>query len=160
MSTGDLLRAATSDKNSHIGQEIKKIMEEGQLVPDNYVIDLIVKKVTSLKDKNIIFDGFPRNLNQAKFLDKSLETSSLKLDFVIFFKIEYEVLEDRIKNRVKESSELRSDDNLETLKNRINIYKKSTLPILEHYRNKDIIHEVNAMDLVENVYDNILKIIE
>ena len=160
ISTGDVFRKNMSSKTD-LGLLAKGYMDKGELVPDQVTIDMLSHEIDNfLPCKGFIFDGFPRNLNQAKFLDKSLETSSLKLDFVIFFKIEYEVLEDRIKNRVKESSELRSDDNLETLKNRINIYKKSTLPILEHYRNKDIIHEVNAMDLVENVYDNILKIIE
>ena len=162
LSTGDLLRAATSDNNSEVGQKIKQIMQQGSLVPDNFVIDIIVKKVSDLKDQNIIFDGFPRNIEQAKFLDKSLESKAISLGHVIFFEIEYKVLESRIKQRIEESSteDLRGDDDLEILNKRINIYKESTLPIVDYYKNKKILCEINAMESIEAVYDNILKIIE
>ncbi len=162
LSTGDLLRVASTDVKSEVGKKIKKIMERGELVPDDFVIDIIVKKVSDLKHENIIFDGFPRNIEQAKFLDESLKKKSICLDYVIFFSIDYEILESRIIKRIKESSEsdLRSDDNLETLNNRINTYKKSTLPIVDYYKNKNILYEINAMDSVKNVYDSILKIIK
>ena len=162
LSTGDLLRAETNNIQSKVGQKIKTIMEEGKLVPDNYVIDIIINKVSELKDRNVIFDGFPRNIEQAIFLDDSLKDVSMKLDYVIFFKIDYEVLENRIKKRIEESNvaEQRSDDNLETLSNRINTYKKSTLPIVEFYKDKDILFEIDGMEEIENVYENILKIIQ
>ena len=162
LSTGDLLRAATLDNKSEVGQKIKQVMQHGGLVPDNFVIDIIVKKVSDLKDQNIIFDGFPRNIEQAKFLDKSLETKLISLDYVIFFGIDYKVLESRIEKRIEESSgeDLRTDDNLDVLNKRINIYKESTLPIVDYYKNKNILHEIDAMESIEAVYDNILKIIE
>lgn len=162
LSTGDLLRAATNNIQSKVGQKIKTIMGEGKLVPDNYVIDIIINKVSELKNRNIIFDGFPRNIEQAIFLDDSLKDVSMKLDYVIFFKIDYEVLENRIKKRIEESNvaEQRSDDNLETLSNRINTYKKSTLPIVEFYKDKSILFEIDGMEEIENVYENILKIIQ
>ena len=162
LSTGDLLRQETNDKESAIGQEVKKIMEEGKLVPDEFVINIIVKKVFELKDNNIIFDGFPRNLNQANFLDKSLEEASLNLDCAVLFDINFDVLEDRIKKRVEESgsNDLRPDDNLETLRNRIKIYKESTLPIVEYYKNKNILFKIDGMLSIEDVYKNILKIIQ
>jgi adenylate kinase len=162
LSTGDLLRQETNDKESVIGQEVKKIMEEGKLVPDEFVINIIVKKVFELKDNNIIFDGFPRNLNQANFLDKSLEEVSLNLDCAVLFDINFDVLEDRIKKRVEESgsNDLRPDDNLETLRNRIKIYKESTLPIVEYYKNKNILFKIDGMLSINDVYKNILKIIE
>ncbi len=73
LSTGDLLREQTNDKDSPYGQKISEIMKRGDLVTDEIVINLIIDKVLNLKDKNIIFDGFPRNLNQAEVLDKSLK---------------------------------------------------------------------------------------
>lgn len=162
LSTGDLLRVASSDNKSEVGQKIKQIMQQGGLVPDNFVIDIIVKKVSDLKDQNIIFDGFPRNIEQAKFLDKSLETKSISLDHVIFFGIDYKVLESRIKQRIEQSTgeDLRTDDNLEILNKRINIYKESTLPIVDHYKNKNILYQIDAMESIETVYNNILQIIE
>lgn len=162
LSTGDLLRQETNNKESLIGQEVKKIMEEGKLVPDDFVINIIVKKVFELKDNNIIFDGFPRNLNQANFLDESLEKVSLNLDCAVLFDINFDILEGRIKKRVEESgnTDLRPDDNLETLRNRIKIYKDSTLPIVEYYKNKNILFKIDGMLSIDNVYKNILKIIE
>ena len=162
LSTGDLLRAASSDNKSEVGQKIKQIMQQGGLVPDNFVIDIIVNKVSDLKDQNIIFDGFPRNIEQAKFLDKSLETKSISLDYVIFFGIDYNVLESRIKQRIEQSTgeDLRTDDNLGILNKRINIYKESTLPIVDYYKNKNILYEIDAMESIETVYNNILQIIE
>jgi len=162
LSTGDLLRAASSDNKSEVGTKVKQIMQQGGLVPDNFVIDLIVKKVSDLRDQNIIFDGFPRNIEQAKFLDKSLETKSVSLDHVILFSIDYKVLESRINRRIEESSgeNLRTDDNLEILNKRINIYKESTLPTVDYYKNKNILHEIDAMESIKIVYENILQIIE
>ena len=162
LSTGDLLRAASSDNKSEVGTKVKQIMQQGGLVPDNIVIDLIVKKVSDLRDQNIIFDGFPRNIEQAKFLDKSLETKSVSLDHVILFSIDYKVLESRINQRIEESSgeNLRTDDNLEILNKRINIYKESTLPTVDYYKNKNILHEIDAMESIKIVYENILQIIE
>ena len=93
LSTGDLLREETSDGDSILGRKVKMLMEEGELVPDKIVIDIIVNKVQNYKDKSLIFDGFPRNINQAKALDSSLIDVSISLDNVIFFEIKFEILE-------------------------------------------------------------------
>ena len=77
LSTGDLLREQTSRENSSYGKEIINIMNKGDLVPDEIVINLIIEKISVLEDKSIIFDGFPRNLNQARVLNNSRLTSSI-----------------------------------------------------------------------------------
>lgn len=161
LSTGDLLRDETSQSNSELGKKVKELMESGELVPDNIVIDIIIKKVEENKDKSVIFDGFPRNLNQAKVLDQALNNVQIDLNNVIFFKIEFKVLEERIKQRIQESTnkELRKDDNIETLLNRIEVFKSSTLPIVDYYENRGILSKINAMDNIENVNLEILKII-
>ena len=87
LSTGDLLRSEISNSNSDLGKKVKDLMESGELVPDDIVIDIIVKKVEKHKKENIVFDGFPRNLKQAKVLDSSLENVSIKLDHAIFLKL-------------------------------------------------------------------------
>ena len=117
LSTGDLLRSETSNINSDLGKKVKYIMESGELVPDDIVIDIIVNKVEEHKNKSIVFDGFPRNLKQAEALDSSLENVSVKLDHAIFFQIDFKILEERINNRISEAkgSEQRKDDNSETL---------------------------------------------
>jgi adenylate kinase len=161
LSTGDLLRNEVLDKNSFLGKKIGELMEAGQLVSDDIVIDIIIKKVSELRGKSIIFDGFPRNLNQAKVLDESLKNVLLNLDNAILFEIDYKILESRIEKRIQEAdkNQLRKDDNLETLLNRIEVYKESTLPIIDYYEKNKILNRVNGMESVEKINLEILKII-
>jgi len=161
ISTGDLLRDQVQKKDSSMGKQIKEIMESGELVPDKIVIQLIIDKINLYKEKNIIFDGFPRNINQAKVLGESLEKISVSLDKAIFIDVDYEILKERIISRINESGveNKRSDDNIETLVKRIDVYKKNTLPIVEFYRNKGILTEINGMLKIEEVSQQILKII-
>ena len=161
LSTGDLLRSETSNSNSDLGKKVKYLMETGALVPDDIVIDIIVNKVKEHKNKSIVFDGFPRNLKQAEALDSSLEDVSVKLDHAIFFQIDFKILEERINNRISETkgSERRKDDNSETLLNRIEVFKSSTLPIVNYYEEKGIISKIDGMQEVNEVYAEITKII-
>ena len=161
LSTGDLLRDQTSNKNSKYGQQINLIMKKGDLVPDDIVINLIIEKIILLKNENIIFDGFPRNIKQAEVLDDSLENISMSLDFAILIDVDFKILEQRIENRIKETEnhERRDDDNIETLLKRIEVYKTNTFPIIEYYKKKGILRNVDGMDTIDNVSQKILKII-
>ena len=149
------------NKDSSLGKEISKIMNSGDLVPDDIVIQLIVEKISELKNKNIIFDGFPRNLNQATVLDQSLKEILVSLDKVIFIDVNHEILKDRILTRINETNieDRRPDDNIDTLLKRIEVYKSNTFPIVEYYKKKGILKEVNGMSSIENVSQQILKII-
>ena len=161
ISTGDLLRIEIYDKKSILGEKIKKIMTNGELVPDEIVIDLIIEQIKEKKTSNIVFDGFPRNLQQAIVLDKSLHDISTKLNHAIFFEVDLGILEERIKKRINESSskEKRADDNIETLLNRIEVYKKNTIPIIEYYEKKSILSRVNGMESINDVSQKIRNII-
>ncbi len=161
LSTGDLLRDETSKTDSKLGEKVRNLMESGELVPDEIVIDIIVKKVKEFKKKSLIFDGFPRNLNQAVVLDESLKSVSIELDNAIFFEINFNILKERIEKRIKESENenQRKDDNIETLINRIEVYKSSTLPIVDYYDKKGILKKVSGIKKIEEVYEEILKII-
>ena len=161
LSTGDLLRSETSNSDSDLGKKVKYLMESGELVPDKIVIDIIINKVEEHKNKSIVFDGFPRNLKQAEVLDSSLENVSVKLDHAILFQIDFKILEERINNRISETkgSEQRKDDNSETLLNRIEVFKSSTLPIVKYYEEKGIISKIDGMQKVNEVYAEITKII-
>ena len=161
LSTCDLLRSETSNSDSDLGKKVKNLMESGELVPDNIVIDIIINKVEEHKNKSIVFDGFPRNLKQAEVLDSSLENVSVKLDHAILFQIDFKILEERINNRISETkgSEQRKDDNSETLLNRIEVFKSSTLPIVSYYEEKGIISKIDGMQNVNEVYAEITKII-
>ena len=161
LSTGDLLRSEISNSDSDLGKKVKYLMESGELVPDEIVIDIIINKVEEHKSKSIVFDGFPRNLKQAEVLDSSLENVSVKLDQAILFQIDFKILEERINNRISETkgSEQRKDDNTETLLNRIEVFKSSTLPIVKYYEEKGIISKIDGMQKVNEVYAEITKII-
>ena len=159
LSTGDLLRK-TVKSGSQTGQKIKIIMEKGDLVPDDLVLDMIEYSIANNPDKNIIFDGFPRNLNQAIALDESLKNNDMKLNHAIFLDVELNVLEERIKKRVLESDSVRSDDNVDTLLRRVKIYKKSTFPLLEYYKSQTKLTEIDGMQSIQNVYDQIIKVID
>ena len=161
LSTGDLLRSETSNSDSDLGKKVKYLMESGELVPDDIVIDLIVNKVEEHKNKSVVFDGFPRNIKQAEALDSSLQNVSIKLDHAILFEIDFKILEERINNRINETkgSEQRKDDNSETLLNRIEVFKSSTLPIVRYYEEKGIMSKIDGMQKVNEVYAEITKII-
>ena len=122
---------------------------------------MILEEITNNYGKNFIFDGFPRNLNQATVLDQSLKEILVSLDKAIFIDVNHEILKDRILKRINETNieDRRSDDNIETLLKRIEVYKSNTFPIVEYYKKKGILKEVNGMSSIENVSQQILKII-
>ncbi|PPR36741.1 MAG: adenylate kinase [Alphaproteobacteria bacterium MarineAlpha8_Bin1] len=161
LSTGDLLRNETEDKNSKYGKKILDIMKKGELVSDEIVIELIIKKMEELKHNNVVFDGFPRNISQAKVLDDSLSKISLDLDNAILIDVKFDILEDRIRSRISESDikNKRQDDNLETLLNRIEVYKENTFPIVKYYEEKSLLSRVDGMSSIEQVSKKINDII-
>ena len=119
LSTGDMLRDAIA-KGSDLGIKAKAIMDKGELVSDEIIISMISEKIQGNKGRGFIFDGFPRNLEQAKALDVMLDKLSLSVDLVIEIVVKDDVLINRIEKRVRESQQARSDDNEEVLKNRLN----------------------------------------
>ncbi|MAZ07306.1 MAG: adenylate kinase [Rickettsiales bacterium] len=161
LSTGDLLRNETEDENSKYGKTILDIMKKGELVSDEIVIELIIKKMEELKHNNVVFDGFPRNISQAKVLDDSLSKISLELNNAILIDVKFDILEDRIRSRISESDSKnkRQDDNIETLLNRIEVYKENTFPIVKYYDEKGLLSRVDGMNSIEQVSKNINNII-
>tara|TARA_B100000989_G_C19520974_1_gene464131 strand:+ start:2173 stop:2745 length:573 start_codon:yes stop_codon:yes gene_type:complete len=160
ISTGELLRK-TVESGSEEGNKIQKIMECGELVPDKMVIEMILSEMSTSNSKKFIFDGFPRNITQAKALDGAFEEKSMILDFVILLDVKFDFLENRIKSRIAESdpSNIRKDDNLETLNKRLSVYKEITSPIINFYEKKDKLVRINGMDSIDGVTNKIIQII-
>ena len=187
LSTGDLLRAELKS-GSDLSKQLKEIMDAGKLVSDDIINNLIEKKISDPSVKNnIIFDGFPRNLEQAKSLDDMLNKYNQKISAIINLKVDYSVLVKRISGRVScsickkpfneffdppvepincsnnecGSRELikRSDDNESTVTNRLKTYDDQTLPILDYYRKKGIVKDVDAMKAINEVTGEIKSII-
>ena len=150
LSTGDMLREAIN-RGSELGKRAKSIMDRGELVSDEIILSMISEKLINTEGSGFIFDGFPRNLQQAKALDEILNKLELNLDIVIEIIVKDEVLISRIENRVRESKNARSDDNAEVLKNRLNVYHQSTEMIKPYYLEKGKLVKIDGMRGIEEV---------
>jgi adenylate kinase len=185
LSTGDMLRAATAS-GGEVGRRIKIIMDSGQLVPDDIIIDMIADRIGQPDCRNgFILDGFPRTLPQAQALDEMLTRRDLRLDYVIEFEVDEPALIDRLAGRfscqqcgasyherdhrpkvdgicdVCDGCEFacRADDRPETVKARLEVYHRQTAPILPYYRDRGILRPVDGMaeiDVVTREIENIL----
>ncbi len=154
ISTGDMLREAITE-GSELGKKASSIMDRGELVSDDIILSMIKDKLRKSDSDGFIFDGFPRNLEQAKALDKILHELKLRLDLVIEILVNDEVLINRIENRAKDSKNARSDDNEEVLKNRLNIYHESTEMIKPYYLEQKKLIKVDGMRSIEQVSSDI-----
>ena len=154
LSTGDMLREAITE-GSELGKKASSIMDRGELVSDDIILSMIKDKIRKSGSDGFIFDGFPRNLEQAKALDKILHELKLRLDLVIEIVVNDEVLINRIENRAKESKNARSDDNEEVLKNRLNIYHESTEMIKPYYLEQKKLVKIDGMRSIEQVSSDI-----
>ena len=150
LSTGDMLREAING-GSELGKKAKSIMDRGELVSDEIILSMISEKLIDTEGSGFIFDGFPRNLQQAKALDEILNKLELNLDIVIEIIVKDKVLISRIENRVRESKNARSDDNAEVLKNRLNVYHQSTEMIKPYYLETGKLVKIDGMRGIEEV---------
>ena len=168
LSTGDLLRNEIKKKTKS-GIQIEKIISKGNFVSDEIVNELILQKVNNLKYRDrIIFDGYPRTINQAKNLDKILDHFNEKISLIISLMVSREIIEKRIVGRVtcdkcnltlneffnKKEIELhpcgqeyfikRKDDELNTVMSRFDIYEKTTLPLIDFLSTKPNFHKIDG----------------
>ena len=149
LSTGDMLRAAIAS-GSELGKRVSGIMERGDLVSDEIVIELIEARLPEADAAGgAIFDGFPRNVAQAEALDAMLSHRGAKIDLVIRLKVDDEQLMKRIAGRFAESG--RPDDNPESFKVRLDAYNTQTAPLLPYYLSHQKLVEVDGMGSVETV---------
>ena len=154
LSTGDMLREAIT-KGSELGKKAKSIMDRGELVSDEIILSMIREKLEKRDSNGYIFDGFPRNLEQAKALDEILYDLRLSLDLVVEIVVKDDVLITRIENRARESKKARSDDNAQVLKNRLNVYHQSTEMIKPYYLEKKKLVKIDGMRSIEKVSSDI-----
>ena len=154
LSTGDMLREAIAE-GSELGKKASSIMDRGELVSDDIILSMIRDKLRESGSDGFIFDGFPRNLEQAKALDKILHELKLSLDLVIEIVVNDEFLINRIENRARESKNARNDDNEEVLKNRLNIYHESTEMIKPYYLEQKKLVKIDGMRSIEQVSSDI-----
>ena len=183
ISTGDLLREEINNK-THLGEEIKSIINAGALVSDNVINDLIDNILIDKKFHNrLIFDGIPRNLNQAKNLDILLQKYNQNITCVLNLNVEKEQILKRILGRLtctkcgqifndyfkRSTAEThscgdkfltkRSDDSEKIVLHRFDTYLNKTLPILEYYKKLNLLHEINGKAEIVEISKEISQII-
>jgi len=158
LSTGEFLRKEISD-NTKLGKKISSVINSGELVSDQIVSDLIEEIIADHQYKNrIIFDGYPRNLNQAKTLQDLLSKHGKKIDLVLKLSVSLETIKKRISQR--QSLEKREDDNEETAIKRFQTYENNMTPIIEFYKKLNLLKEVNGESKISEINDEIRGLID
>ena len=157
-STGNILRNEVKNETK-IGKEIKSIINAGKLISDKIIIKIVDMQITEqLKNyKGFLFDGFPRNLDQAKALDELLSTRNQKLTIVIELCVDQDEVIKRIQKRKLEEN--REDDNKDILKSRLNVYLNETKPLLDFYQKRKKLNKINGMSSIDNVNSKIKDVI-
>ena len=154
LSTGDILRSAIKAKTP-MGLAAKEVMDRGDLVSDQIVNGIVSERLDSEDaQKGFVLDGFPRTIAQAEALDQMLADKGMKLDAVVEITADAETLTQRIINRARESAATtgaRADDNEDVVRNRLNVYREQTAPLVAHYRGKGLLKSVDGMAPVEDV---------
>ena len=157
ISTGDILREEIKN-NTELGKKIINIMSDGKFVSDEIVNKLLEKHVFDPEKKNkMIFDGYPRSINQAKNLSLILDRSNQIIDFVFFLNVRKETIIKRIEKR--KILEKRSDDELDTILKRYDTYMETTKPVLNYYSKNSNFHEIDGTVKIEQITNKINTII-
>ena len=158
LSTGDLLRYEIKN-NTPIGSQISSIMNNGELVSDEIVGNLIEKVVSNNLYKNkIIFDGYPRTLSQAQNLDNLLKKYDQKINIVLKLSVSLETVKKRISER--QNQENRDDDNEETAIKRYKTYEKSSEPVINYYKKSNLLRVINGEATISKINSEISGLIE
>ncbi len=153
ISTGDILREEIKN-NTEIGKKIIDVMNDGRFVNDDIVNQLLEKQVFDPQKKNkLIFDGYPRSINQAKNLDLLLDSSNQKIDLVFFLNVNKETIIKRIQKR--KILEKRSDDEMDTILKRYETYMETTKPVLDFYSKNSNFHEIDGSNEIEQITNKI-----
>ena len=159
VSTGDMLRNEIK-KDTEIGKKIINYMNDGKFVEDEIVNKLLEKIIFDSKKKNkLIFDGYPRTINQATNLESLLNKSNQKIDYIFFLNVNKDSIIKRIERR--KILEKRLDDDSNTILKRYDIYMKETKPVLDFYSSKKGFYEIDGslnIEQITNKIDDILRV--
>lgn len=155
LSTGDILRSAIANKTP-LGIAAKVVMDRGDLVSDDIVNGIVSDRLDAEDCKaGFVLDGFPRTIAQAQALDSMLEDKGMALDAVVEITADADTLVQRIVNRALESAartgHVRADDNEDVVRNRLNVYREQTAPLVDYYRRHGLLKSVDGMAPIDDV---------
>ncbi len=158
ISTGQVLRAEMA-AGTEIGLKVKDIIEHGGLASDEIVAEIIEKFIINHSDsKGFLFDGFPRTVKQAEILEELFQKYNMELNGVLSLEVPEELLIERMLERGKTSG--RADDNIESIHFRFVEYENKTKPVLHFYEDRKILHPINGVGTIENIFVNICETID
>jgi adenylate kinase len=158
ISSGDLLRSAVK-AGTELGRQAGIVMNRGELVSDDIVLGLIEERLSQDDTKNgFILDGYPRNIAQAEALDELLDHMGRPVDEALQINVDTEVVVKRIAGRAEEEG--RSDDSEEVVRNRLRVYAEQSAPVVDYYTNKGVLSGVLGEGSAEEVFQNILGVLQ
>lgn len=153
LSTGDMLRQALSEK-SEVGLLSQEYMSSGKLVPDPIILEIVGQRLAQDDCQNgCLLDGFPRTLAQAKALDEYLDERGMPLSGVLELKVDHDEVVRRLAGRG------RADDAPEIIRARVENYARQTQPLLDYYRKRGQLHEVDGTGTPDQVFDRIKAVL-
>ena len=158
ISTGDVLRAEIKN-GTELGKTAKGYIDQGQLIPDELMIDILASVFDSFKDsKGVIFDGFPRTIAQAEALKKMLAERGQDVSVMVDLDVPEEELMVRLIKRGKDSG--RADDNEEIIKKRLHVYHSQTAPLIDWYKNEKKYQHINGLGTMEGIFAEICEAVD
>ena len=158
ISTGDVLRAEIKN-GTELGKTAKGYIDQGQLIPDELMIDILASVFDSFKDsKGVIFDGFPRTLAQAEALKKMLAERGQDVSVMLDLEVPEDELMVRLIKRGKDSG--RADDNEETIKKRLHVYHSQTAPLIDWYKNEKKYQHINGLGTMDGIFADICEAVD
>lgn len=158
ISTGDVLRKEMSD-GTELGKEAKGFIEKGELVPDAVIIGMLASTLDGLGETSgVIFDGFPRTTAQASALKEMLQERGTDVSVMLSLEVPKEELIDRLLLRGKTSG--RSDDNLETITKRIEVYNEQTAPVIDFYKGEDSHVSIEGVGDIDEIFGRISSAVD
>ena len=158
ISTGDVLRAEIKN-GTELGKTAKGYIDQGQLIPDELMIDILASVFDSFKDsKGVIFDGFPRTIAQAEALKKMLAERGQDVSVMLDLEVPEDELMVRLIKRGKASG--RADDNEETIKKRLHVYHSQTSPLIDWYKNEKKYQHINGLGTMDGIFADICEAVD
>lgn len=153
LSTGNMFREAIN-QGTELGKLVESIIDEGQLVPDQTVVDLVEETIDKEEYNNgYVIDGFPRTVEQAVAFDNLLERRNENIDAFLSL----HVPDDELVKRLVERGEGRSDDTEEKIKVRLDVYKKETAPVMEHYQQAGMFRSIDGTGTIDEIFERIVS---